>query len=225
MIRTDRRVYTFGSPIQTQVEIFDSQLLALHRDTIGMVVTEQANPPASPLTKGGQRGVSAFARGEDRREEPPSDDAAAEQSDRLGSRSHITARFDVHRISPDSSLFEGTYVPPRAGTFALSAEDIAPRPGESRGAGTSVFVRVGRPDLEARRPEANHEVLERIAEATGGRVVELDQLETEFGAIRDRSVQIPDDITEPLWDSRLTLILFGLMISVEWIMRKAFGLL
>jgi hypothetical protein len=38
-------------------------------------------------------------------------------------------------------------------------------------------------------------------------------------------VQIPDDIVEPLWDSRLALILFILTISAEWIMRKAFGLL
>jgi hypothetical protein len=56
-------------------------------------------------------------------------------------------------------------------------------------------------------------------------VIELDQLETEFGAIRDRSVQIPDDITEPLWDSKLTLVLFALMISMEWALRKVFGLL
>ena len=97
---------------------------------------------------------------------------------------------------------------------------------EGRGEGTpSVAVRVEQPDLEARRPEANHDVLKRIAEATGGQVVELDQLEKVFGTIRDRNVQIPDDVTESLWDSKLILMLFVLMISLEWILRKAFGLL
>ncbi len=73
--------------------------------------------------------------------------------------------------------------------------------------------------------EADHETLERIASATGGRVINLDELETVFGEIRDRSVRIPDDIVEPLWDSKLVLGLFVLMISMEWVLRKAFGLL
>ena len=86
-------------------------------------------------------------------------------------------------------------------------------------------VRVERPDLEGRRVEADHEALEHIASATGGRVIELDDLEKVFGEIRDRSVRIPDDIVEPLWDSKLVLGLFVLMILMEWVLRKAFGLL
>jgi hypothetical protein len=68
-------------------------------------------------------------------------------------------------------------------------------------------------------------VLARIASSTGGQLVELDQLEEAFETIRDRSVQVPDDVIEPLWDSRLALMLFALMISMEWILRKAFGLM
>jgi hypothetical protein len=197
VLRTDRRAYTYGSPIQTQVDVFDTRLLALHPDTIGIVVSEEVEGPEE--SRAGDLGRDSVR--------------------------SVMARFDVNRISPSSGLFEGTYVAPHAGTFALKTEDILPRPGESSRAGTSVFVRVEQPDVEARRQEANHEVLERIAGSTGGRVIELDQLETEFGAIRDRSVQIPDDITEPLWDSKLVLALFALMISMEWTLRKVFGLL
>ena len=134
----------------------------------------------------------------------------------------IPTRFEAHRISPQSSVFEGAYVPPHPGGFSLEAADISPRPGDRS---ASVLVRVERPDLEARRPEADYEALERIAAATGGRVLELDQLESEFATIRDRSVQIPDDVVETLWDSKLVLMLFVLMISMEWGLRKAFGLL
>jgi hypothetical protein len=193
-IRTDRRLYGYGSPIQTQVEVFDPQLLSLHAETVGIVVTEQADRPAG-------QGAAA------------------------GRTAGITSRFEVHRISPRSNLYEGTYVAPHPGAFVLTTEDIGPRPGEPRRFEAPAIVRVERPDLEARRPEADHEVLVRIAEATGGRVVELDQLKREFGAIRDRSARIPDDISEPLWDSRLVFMLFVLLISAEWILRKGFGLL
>ena len=134
----------------------------------------------------------------------------------------VAARFEVHRISPQSSIFESAYVPPHPGGFSLEASDIPPRPGDRT---ASVLVRVERPDLEARRPEADHDALQRIAAATGGQVLELDRLDAEFAAIRDRSVQIPDDVIETLWDSKLILVLFVLMISTEWGLRKAFGLL
>ena len=134
----------------------------------------------------------------------------------------LAARFDLHRSGPQSSLFEGTWIAPHPGGFSVEAADIASGPGERS---ASVLIRVERPDLESRRPEADHEVLERVAAATGGRVLELDQLEGDFSTIRDRSVQIPDDVIETLWDSKLVLVLFTLMITMEWGLRKAFGLL
>jgi len=104
----------------------------------------------------------------------------------------------------------------------LDAPDIAQKPGAPP---PSVAIRVERPDIEFRRPQADHETLERIAVATDGRLVDLDRLNDEFASVQDRSVQIPDDVTEPLWDSKLVLILFVLIISTEWVLRKAFGLL
>ena len=113
-------------------------------------------------------------------------------------------------------------MPPHPGGFVIQVAGLEQRPGEKP---ASVLIHVERPDLEGRRPEANHEVLARIAEATGGSVIELDQLETAFAAVQDRSVKVPDDLVEPLWDSRLVLGLFVLMISMEWILRKKYGLL
>ncbi len=132
------------------------------------------------------------------------------------------SRLDAARIAPDSRLYEALYVAPRPGGFEVQAEHISPRPGDKP---VSVLLRVGRADLEARRPEADHDTLRRMAEVTGGAVVELDQLVETFDRIHDRSVQIPDDVTEPLWDSKLALALFVLMITMEWVLRKAFGML
>lgn len=201
VIRTDRRTYAYGEPVRVQIEFFDAQLLA-----------EQQEPVQVALTESGMMGQEFAGRNGDA------------TSPYVPS---VVARFDAHRISPQSRIFEGAYVPPHPGGFLLEAGELTARrrSGTSAPDSASVLVRVDRPDLEARRPEADHEALEHIAAATGGRVLELDQLEAHFGAIRDRSVQIPDDVIETLWDSKLVLMLFVLMISTEWGLRKAFGLL
>jgi len=142
--------------------------------------------------------------------------------DRGASDETPVTRVEASPIGPVSRVFEGSFVPDRPGGFSIQATGIVTPPDERV---SSAEVRVERPDLEARRPEADFEALDRIAAATGGRVLDLDNLAEAFTAIRDRSVQIPDDIVEPLWDSKLILILFVSMISLEWGLRKAFGLL
>ena len=128
----------------------------------------------------------------------------------------------AQRLSPQSNLFEGNFLPPGQGAYTISAPDISVA-GVGRVA--SANFRVEKPDLELRHRDADHQTLTRIASMTGGRVLEISELASQLGQIPDRSVQIPDDITESLWDSRLVFVLFVLMISLEWGLRKAFGLL
>jgi hypothetical protein len=178
VIRTDRRSYAYGQIVQTQVTVFDSDLLAEQTEVMPLVLGDQER--------------------------------------------FVAAHFEAYRLAPESNLFEGTVVPPRVGRFVIKAQEIAPRPGERE---SSAVIRVDEPDLEARRPNADHELLARLAEATNGKVLDLDELQSAFSEIQDRSVQIPDDLIEPLWDSKVVLILFASMISLEWILRKAFRLL
>jgi hypothetical protein len=201
-IRADRRSYPYGSPIRVQVEVVDAPLAASLGDTIELSVV----------------GIGADA-GVDSTQDEPSGVRAADEG--AVSPTGLVGRFAVSRLSPESSVFEGAWVAPTPGRLAIEAADLTARPGELP---PSVLVQVQTPNLEAQRPEADHAVLEQIAEATGGRVIGLDALEAGFGQIRNRSVLVPDDIVEPLWDSRLALILFATMISMEWVLRKAFGL-
>ncbi|MFQ5461449.1 MAG: hypothetical protein ACE5E5_02350 [Phycisphaerae bacterium] len=130
-------------------------------------------------------------------------------------------RMELHRIGDAAPIFEGTYLPPAAGGFVFRAKSLST---SSRQPAATVAVRVAEPNLEGRRPEADHATLATIAEATGGKVIDLDELEAAFAAIANRSVEVPDDVVEPLWDSRLALILFAFLIGAEWMLRKAFGL-
>ena len=131
-------------------------------------------------------------------------------------------RFLLHRLSDEANEFEGTWVPPPPGNYSLRITDFSPNPDESV---PSVSRRVERPNLESQSPQADHALLERLADASGGRVVDLDELTKVLGTIPDRSVRIPDDVVEPLWDSKLVFALFALMISMEWVSRKVMGLL
>lgn len=144
------------------------------------------------------------------------------ESQTAAERGFLVNRLDAGRRSAESSIFETAFTPMNPGRYQLKLDDVVSRPGERNMAAT---FKVDRPDLESRRPDADHATLEAIAQATGGEVLELNQLASSFANIRDRSAQTPDDVVEPLSDSKLVLILFALMIGLEWTLRKVFGLL
>ena len=195
-MRADQRNYAYGLPVHTQVHVFDSELLGEMKDAVEIAVI--GSKPRVRESGGQAAGT-------------PSVEAPA-----------AVARFVAHRVSADGNLFEGTWIPPHPGRYVLEPADFVPRADETM---PSVAVRVERPNIEAMHPQADHEALERLCGATGGQVVQADQLAEVFETIEDRSVRIPDDVIEPLWDSKLVLAVFALMISMEWVTRKAMGLL
>ncbi len=129
--------------------------------------------------------------------------------------------FAAFRVAPESKLFEAGVFPADAGSFTLRCEEVSPRAGDRP---ATTLIQIEDANLESQKPEADHSILERLAEGTGGRVVALNELTKVLSAIPDRSIRIPDDITEPLWDSKLTLLLFLSLITTEWILRKVFGM-
>jgi hypothetical protein len=124
------------------------------------------------------------------------------------------------------------YQPRRAGTLALSVE---PPSSAAKGKRIARSLSVVAGDVEQRHLEADHEYLQRLAKRTGGgfwRVTPeargnggtAPNLGALVAAIPDRSVQIADDIEEPLWDKGAILLLFITLIGTEWIMRRSAGM-
>jgi len=211
VVRTDRRVYSYGQPVHVQVEVNNHGLLAGYGEQLDVVVLDALSP---------QSGNSA-----DRRTSTPNHGVSEPETPHDRALAHpqwgaIVSRFSVRRISAETGLFEGTFTPIRSGRFRL-------QPAETRSDwdhAASADIQVESPRLECPRLEADVTVLEQMASLTGGKVMELDRLDAGFEAIRDRSVRTPDDIVESLWDSRVVFLLFVLMISIEWVLRKGFGL-
>ena len=86
--------------------------------------------------------------------------------------------------------------------------------------------RVVVPQLEYEEPRMDRERLLQIAELTGGAYYGLEDV----GKLPDDIVELESEIPisseqKPLWDRSLFMLLFVLVISVEWILRKVFRLL
>lgn len=137
----------------------------------------------------------------------------------------VSSRVALWRLGKTSHRFEGSFVPAHAGSFVVDLEDMSPLSGPLRAARISTMIHVDDADLEMKQPQADHAALRMLAEQTGGSVIGLSEIADKVKAIQDRSTRIPNDLEEPLWDSRLVLTLFVLMIGTEWVLRKAFGML
>ena len=80
------------------------------------------------------------------------------------------------------------------------------------------------PGDELRHPAADHERLVQLSAQTGGEVVPLAELPRLSTLIPNRARRKPNDISEPLWDSPLGLVVVVFLLSVEWIGRKVMRL-
>lgn len=125
------------------------------------------------------------------------------------------------RLTANSRYFQGSYLPATTGQQEITFDperyllDDPP---------ISTLIDVEPQTLENREPQANLALMTELADATGGAVVEPTQLASLLERIPDKQVVIPDDVTESIWDSRLALMIFVLLITTEWIMRKRSGL-
>lgn len=81
-------------------------------------------------------------------------------------------------------------------------------------------IEVMPPDAELRHTRPDHERLAALAADTGGAVIPLGHLDRLVAAVTSRAESSDNDLTEPMWDSPLALILVLLLLTVEWVGRK-----
>lgn len=126
--------------------------------------------------------------------------------------------IELPRTAP--GLHAAAWAPESVGLFSLRiAEPDLLRLGAGR---TAAEVEVVRPDDEWRTPEADHDALAALAEATGGAVVapDAESMRRLSSSLPDRSVVVPIPIIEPIWSSPLALIVALLLLLAEWIGRR-----
>lgn len=111
--------------------------------------------------------------------------------------------------------YEASWKPATAGKLVLKV--VEPGMSDLR---ISTNVDSVRSDDEMRQPAPDHERLAALAKATNGAVVPLDQLDELAKLVPNRARRAPNDVSEPLGNSYLSLVLVLLLLTVEWIGRK-----
>jgi len=87
-------------------------------------------------------------------------------------------------------------------------------------------IAVARPNLEMRDTAMHRDLLRDLAEASGGRYLEIDEAGMLGELIPDRSTTIRiRERPRPLWDNRYVLMLLVGLLTIEWILRKRARLL
>ncbi|MBN1343240.1 MAG: hypothetical protein JXQ73_11205 [Phycisphaerae bacterium] len=133
----------------------------------------------------------------------------------------LVARLSLKRLGQSASTYEATLVPSRPGSLSVRLDPSLMRPGQKP---PTAVIRLESDQPELRRLDPDHTALRQLAAATGGLAVGPDGIERIAARIENRSAEIPDDVSEPLWDTKLVLAIFVLIIGTEWILRKAIGL-
>jgi uncharacterized membrane protein len=138
-----------------------------------------------------------------------------------GSDGKAAYRLNMVKQEGQVDLYMASYTADKIGKFQAVLPPIA-------GGVESMNVpfEVNIPKLELNQPQVDRTLLTRLAAETNGKTYELDQAQAHLAAdIPSAAKQIPVEISEPIWNKNRALILFVLLITGEWVLRKVYGML
>jgi uncharacterized membrane protein len=81
------------------------------------------------------------------------------------------------------------------------------------------------PRLEMEDVSVNHPLLNRLALETRGQVLSVADAPAQLASIPSLERQTPNPTSNPLWNGWAPLIVFMLLITTEWVLRKVYGML
>lgn len=121
----------------------------------------------------------------------------------------------------DAGEYEGEFWPGESGSYRIRVYD-----GEGSGGGsarTSFQVQAGRVELEFLAQ--NRYGLERLAQLTGGRYTDLQGVEQLLAGLAYAARTVTREYRLSLWQFRYLLAALVLLLGLEWILRRAAGLI
>jgi len=113
--------------------------------------------------------------------------------------------------------YTATFTADRAGRFIAK---LAPVAGEQQ----RQFA-VAVPQMEMDDAQVNHPLLNRLALDTGGRSLTLADAPAQLSAIQSLERRVNHYTSQPLWYGWAALLIFVLLITGEWVLRKVYGML
>ena len=124
------------------------------------------------------------------------------------------------RQEGQADLYAAAFTADRVGAFKVKLPALA-----SGGQPTELPLSVTVPKLELAQPQVDRTFLSRLAAETLGQSIDLADAQVKLPQMIPSAAKIiPIETSRPLWDAPLALAFFVLMITVEWIVRKMFGM-
>ncbi|HSU66067.1 MAG TPA: hypothetical protein VLJ39_04315 [Tepidisphaeraceae bacterium] len=129
----------------------------------------------------------------------------------------VIAEQKLQRQEGQPDLYTGSFVANREGEFTAHLTSAAGERDKRFG--------VKSPRLEMEDVSVNHPLLSRIALETRGQAMTLADAPAQLAAIPSLERQTPNPTSNPLWNGWAPLIIFVLLITSEWVLRKVYGML
>lgn len=122
----------------------------------------------------------------------------------------------------DSPLFSTRFTPDQPGLYRVHVS--ARRGGAPLGSATTSML-VGGADLEMADPRVNTALLQRLASATGGRLISGDEeMATLAAALRTSAPAAALAVRKDLWHNAWSLLFIVTLLAAEWVLRRRWGL-
>ena len=119
----------------------------------------------------------------------------------------------------NGDTYLGSFSADRVGKFTVKLP--SPAPGVED---LTVPVEVAVPKLELSSPQVDRVALTRLAGETGGRVIELADAARQLPLIPSAERRVPVVSQQPIWTAPLALAAFAVVLTLEWVLRKWFGM-
>jgi hypothetical protein len=101
----------------------------------------------------------------------------------------------------------------------------ARKDGQSLGLDVDTRFIVDPRDLELDQPNADYQLLQQLADLTGGQLLRSEELDAFLQRVADMTLQDLERVqTWPLWDNAWLLLAFVALLATEWGLRKSWGL-
>ncbi|HEX5244574.1 MAG TPA: hypothetical protein VFW23_15025, partial [Tepidisphaeraceae bacterium] len=133
----------------------------------------------------------------------------------------MTVRAEkLQKEGGQGDYYTTAFVADRLGRFTMR---LPPSVGEADVLDLPVEIIV--PRLELADPQVNKIGLSRIAAETGGQSLTVDSARAQLPTLLQSAARtVALVFSRPLWDKPLAMIIFVLLITTEWVLRKVYGM-
>ena len=204
--------------VRIRVRVTDKEFSPLDNARVEIVVRDAESPPREQVEDSEESDIEEEVGIEVARAESSDGDEGVEKEPEAAPVLTLTAEASLE----EAGVYSAVFVPQEPGTWTLTASALTSDSEtlEADEAGVLFDPEVD----EFREPGLNRDLLEQLAERTGGEVVEAERLDDFVSELQNRPAPVMTTWTMPLWDQPYVfLVVLGCLLG-EWGLRRTKGL-